>query len=105
MKRLHYVIFFCILAFLWSCGTKSGVSTTVSSEPAGKLFLEAEEQFQAKSYDNALELYQDYLITYSDQPLAPAALMKIGAINSLLGDYAQAHQAYQYLINEYPAVR
>jgi ABC-type branched-subunit amino acid transport system substrate-binding protein len=102
MKRLHCLIFFCILAFLWSCGTKPGVSPTASSEPAGKLFLEAEEQFKAKSYDNALELYQDYLITYPDQPLAPAALMKIGAINSLLGDYAQARQAYQYLINEYP---
>ena len=102
MKRLHCLIFFCILAFLWSCGTKSGVSPTGLSGPAGKLFLEAEEQFQAKSYEKALELYQDYLITYPDKPLAPAAVMKIGAINSILGDFAQARQAYQYLIDEYP---
>ena len=103
MKRLHGLIFLCILAFLWSCGPKPGITPTPASlEPAGKLFLEAEAQFQAKSYDHALELYQDYLITYPDQPLAPAALMKIGAVNSLLGDYAQARQAYQHMMNKYP---
>jgi ABC-type branched-subunit amino acid transport system substrate-binding protein len=102
MKRLHFVILFFVVALLWSCGTKSGVSPTAYSGPAGKLFLEAEEQFKAKSYEKALELYQDYLISYPDKPRAPASLMKIGAIHTSMGDYAQARQAYQYLINEYP---
>jgi ABC-type branched-subunit amino acid transport system substrate-binding protein len=66
------------------------------------MFLKAEEQFHEKSYEDALDLYEEYLIRFPVEPMAPAALMKIGIISSLLGNYADARQAYQQLISKYP---
>jgi tetratricopeptide (TPR) repeat protein len=73
--------------------------------PAGsadELFLNAETQFQAKLYMEALGLYQEYLAQFSQEPMAPAALIKIGIIHSILGEYEDARQAYQRLTWEYP---
>jgi ABC-type branched-subunit amino acid transport system substrate-binding protein len=39
---------------------------------------------------------------YPDRSLAPAALMKIGKINSILGKYDDARRSYNRLISEYP---
>ena len=102
MKRLYLPIILSALVALWSCGPKPGVTPT-PLESADQLFQMAEEQFQAKSYENALNLYQDYFQQYPDEPMAPAALMKIGIINSLLGNFYQARQAYQQLTSQYPA--
>lgn len=103
MKRHHCIIIIGILVSLCSCVPKPGV--TPSTAPAGTadgLFLRAEQQFQAKSYEDALILFNDYLLYFSKEPMAPAALMKIGIINSILGNYNIARQAYQRLIVEYP---
>ena len=101
MKRLNYLIFLCVLTALWSCGPKPGVTPT-QLESADQLFQVAEEQYQAKSYEDALNLFQDYLGKYPDEALAPAALMKIGIINSSLGNLDEARQAYQQLVSQYP---
>ncbi len=103
MKRQHCFILLIVLLVLWACAPKPGVGPKATpSKAADELFLEAERQFQAKSYENAKALYEDYLVTYPQQPMAPAALMKIGAINSILGNYAKARLAYQRLTDEYP---
>ena len=60
---------------------------------ADELFQRAEKQYAAKSYAEALTLYNDYLARYPDEPLAPAALMKIGSIHSLLGSPARGRLA------------
>jgi branched-chain amino acid transport system substrate-binding protein len=70
---------------------------------ADELFQRAEKQYAAKSYAEALTLYNDYLERYPDEPLAPAALMKIGGIHSLLGSPVRARLAYTQLIAQYPS--
>ncbi len=70
---------------------------------ADELFPRAEKQSAARSYAAALALYNDYLARYPDEPLAPAALMKIGSIQSLLGSPARGRLAYAQLISEYPS--
>ena len=42
------------------------------------LYEQAEKLFKVKAYEDALELYNEYLTKYPDQPLADAALMKMG---------------------------
>ena len=104
MKRIYIPILLVALSMilaLWSCGPKPGVSPT-SLESADQLFQMAEEQFQAKSYENALQLFQEYLRKYPDGAMAPAAQMKIGIIHSSLGNYEDARQAYLVLTEQYP---
>jgi ABC-type branched-subunit amino acid transport system substrate-binding protein len=103
MKRYHFFIIFSLVAVLCACAPKPGMKP--SPPPAGsadELFLNAETQFQEKFYMEALSLYQEYLGHFSQEPMAPAALMKIGIINSILGEYEDARQAYQRLTREYP---
>jgi ABC-type branched-subunit amino acid transport system substrate-binding protein len=103
MKRQYFLILLSVFVALWSCGPKSGVTPAPDTlESADKMFLKAEEQFHEKSYEDALDLYEEYLIRFPVEPMAPAALMKIGIISSLLGNYADARQAYQQLISKYP---
>jgi ABC-type branched-subunit amino acid transport system substrate-binding protein len=90
-----------VLAALWSCGPKPAVTPT-SLESADQLFQMAEDQFQAKSYENALPLFKDYLQKYPDEAMAPAALMKIGIIYSALANYEEARHAYEQLTSQYP---
>ena len=104
MKRQYFIILLTVLSLvvvLWSCQPKPGVTPT-SLESADRLFQMAEEQFQAKSYEDALQLFQDYFQKYPDEPMAPAALMKIGIIYSSLGQYEDARQAYSQLTSQYP---
>ncbi|MBW2411811.1 MAG: penicillin-binding protein activator, partial [Deltaproteobacteria bacterium] len=101
MKRIFLLILLSMIAAVWSCAPKPGVAPT-TLESADRLFQMAEEQFQAKSYENALQLFQDYLQKYPDEPMAPAALMKIGIIHSSLGHYEDARQAYLRLTSQYP---
>jgi ABC-type branched-subunit amino acid transport system substrate-binding protein len=70
---------------------------------ADELFQKAERSYGQKAYEEALMLYHDYLSRYPDEPLAPAALMKIGSVHSLQGNPARARLAYSQLISEYPA--
>jgi len=103
MKLNHCIIVFGLLASLCACVPKPGVKPgTAPSGSADELFLKAEQQFQTESYEDALISYNDYLLYFSEKPMAPAALMKIGIINSKLGNYNTARQAYQRLIVEYP---
>ncbi len=104
MKRHYLLILLFVLsmiAALWSCVPKSGVSPT-TLESADQLFQTAEDQFQAKYYENALQLFEEFLRNYPDDAMAPAALMKIGIIHTHLGNYEQARHAYEQLTSEYP---
>ena len=64
--------------------------------------MKAENAYEAESYDEALDLYNDYLVKFPEKPLAPAALMKIGAIQILANAYDQAIGAYERILAEYP---
>ncbi|MFO7706684.1 MAG: penicillin-binding protein activator [Desulfobacterales bacterium] len=89
-----------------ACGPRlrTGVAPVPKHRAAADdLFQKAEKSYGQKSYDDALALYNDYVSRYPDEPLAPAALMKIGSIHGLQGNSARARLAYSQLIAEYPS--
>lgn len=70
---------------------------------ADQLFQQAEKRFQASAFPEALALYSDYLSRYPDEPLAAAALMRIGGIHAQQGNVTQARKAYAQLVSDYPS--
>ena len=85
--------------FLGACAIKP-VPEKVG--PGHQLFSQAENMLQEKSYEKALAQFREYFERYPDAPLADAALMKMGSIHTILGDFEKARSIYQRLINEYP---
>jgi ABC-type branched-subunit amino acid transport system substrate-binding protein len=103
MKANRIIILFYFLLLFSACAQKPPVST----EPApigveDELFVAAEKMFEFQDYHQSLEAYRAYVNQHPDRPLAPAALMKIGKINSIIGNYVEARRAYHRLISEYP---
>ena len=103
MKTDHIIILFCFFLILSACTPKPPVTT----EPAplgveDELFTAAEKMFEFQDYSQALEAYRAYVEQHPDRPLAPAAMMKIGKINSILGNYVESRRVYHHLISEYP---
>lgn len=93
-----------MLVMVWACAPKPVVKPAPEiREGAYELFSNAEQLFAAGSYDDALPLYEQYVRRFADQPLAPAALMKIGIINRLAGDYESARAAFLRVGADYPA--
>ena len=84
--------------------TKSDLVPLPRSTPAAdSLFQQADRKYQSGAMVEALALFNDYLGRYADEPFAPSALMRIGAIHTQLGNGAQARNAYQRLVANYPA--
>jgi ABC-type branched-subunit amino acid transport system substrate-binding protein len=103
MKLKHICIFLSAVFLVWACAPKPVTTPEpyqITSEDA--LFSNAEKLFEAKSYPEALELYNEYLQQYPDKPLAAAALMKIGIIHALQADYAGARTAFRNILSTYP---
>ena len=69
---------------------------------ADQLFQQAEKKYQASAFPEALSLYTDYLSRYPVEPMAPAALMRIGGIHARQGNLAQARASYSQLVSDYP---
>ena len=99
MKLINIIVILIAAIFLWSCGLKT---VFVKVDPEDQLFFMAEKKFQAESYEEALEAFNEYLFRYPDRPLASAALIKIGDIHKTLGNHAKARKVYKRLIAEYP---
>jgi len=104
MNPYRFVIIAAALIFcIYSCTPKPGVTPSPETVSAGdELFLKAENAYEAESYEEALDLYNDYLVKFPEKPLAPAALMKIGSIQILVNAYDQAIDAYERILAEYP---
>ena len=103
MNANRVTILLCVLLVLGACVPKPPVP--IEPSPVGvedELFIAAEKFFEAEDYPQALDTYVAYVDQYPDRPLAPAALMKIGKINSNMGNYDDARRAYNRLISEYP---
>ena len=103
MKVNRVILLLCFYLVLGACVAKPPVPTGPPSVGAEEdLFLAAENMFEAGYYPEALDAYSGYVDQYPERPLAPAALMKIAKIKSILGKYAEARWAYMRLISEYP---
>jgi ABC-type branched-subunit amino acid transport system substrate-binding protein/TolA-binding protein len=104
MTLKHIVPALIVLALIWSCTTKTGVTPDEAPSAEGaELFARAEESFQAGSYDEALASYTDYVQRFSKAAMADAALMKIGMIHAAGGRYDLARSAYGRLVADYPS--
>ncbi len=103
MKANCVIILLCIFLVFNACVSKPPVSTeSALTGPDEQLFAVAEKMYEFQEYSQALEAYNAYINQYPDRPLAPAALMKIGKIYSIMGNFVEARRAYTHLISEYP---
>ena len=104
MKQKLTIVALVLLAISWSCAPKPATTPgpyQVSAED--ELFSRAETLFESQSYEEALELYNEYLQQYPDKPFSAAALMKIGIIRGLKKDYEGARAAFQNVVSAYPS--
>jgi ABC-type branched-subunit amino acid transport system substrate-binding protein len=105
LKRLLFIAL-AVALLASACGPRPrpGIASLPKHRAAAdELFQKAERSFGQNAYEEALALYNDYLARYPDEPLAPAALMKIGSIHSLQGNPGRARLAYAQLVSEHPA--
>jgi ABC-type branched-subunit amino acid transport system substrate-binding protein len=96
---------FAVIAAAGACAPKAkpGLTPLPRSSPAADaLYQQAERRYQSGAVAEALALFNDYLGRHADEPLAPSALMRVGAIQTQLGNGAQARSAYQRLVTHYP---
>ncbi len=106
MKLITRIVALTLCIFLGACGLQTSVFTGPGKlDPANRLFSKAEKLFQAKDYENALAAYHEYLTRYPEGSLAGGALLKIGAIHVLSGEYLQARQVYKQIISAYPGTQ
>jgi branched-chain amino acid transport system substrate-binding protein len=99
MKPIKIFLLMTAALFLGACAIKP-VPEKVG--PEHQLFSQAEKMLQEKSYEKALTQFREYHERFPDAPMADAALMKMGSIHTILGDFEQARNIYQRLIDEYP---
>ena len=104
MKPKLLFINLCALILLAACAAKPGVTPdSLPAESGDELFSKADKLFDARAYAEAATLYDEYLSRYGDKPLAAAALMKIGIIHALSGDYDKARAAFRKIVSVYPS--
>jgi branched-chain amino acid transport system substrate-binding protein len=106
-KRVGRLIFFGLMVVVAASACAPRPRPGLAPIPktravADQLFQQAEKKYQASAFPEALALYTDYLARYPDEPLAPAALMRIGGIHAQQGNLAQARKAYAQLVSDYP---
>lgn len=100
MKPRHILLIF-VAAFLFSsCAPRPPLRLEV--DPGDELLARAEKLFMEKSYAESLALYNEYILTYAERPMAANALSKMGAIYEEQENHSKAREIYQRVVNEYP---
>lgn len=103
MSLKNTIIILITALFIAACAPKQlQPARAVYVDPEDILFAQAEDLFQAKSYEKAIIKYTEYLSKFPKGRLADAALMKTGTIWSDLGNNAKALNCYNSLIANYP---
>ena len=104
MKPKYIIIVLSALVYIWACAPKPVITPEpFPPEKEDELFANAEKLFETQSYAEALDLYERYFERFPKEPLAAAALMKIGIIHTLAGDYEKARAAYRQILSQYPS--
>jgi len=103
MRHFYRIFVLILVTFLCACGPKPTETPIPTGLDAGeKMLWSAEQDFQEKSYDKALEGYRSYYRAYPKRPNAPAALLKIGEIGIIQNHIEAARNTLNRLIDEYP---
>jgi branched-chain amino acid transport system substrate-binding protein len=103
---LFQILIIPILFGLIACAPSiKGPARPDKTEKGAELYEQAEKLFKSKTYEDALNLYNEYLVKYPDQSLADESLMKMGKIYDALGRDEAKLKAYQRLVSEYPKSR
>lgn len=101
--KLSKLIYVLILITLLACIPKTKVVSVQSHDVYGEnLFSKAENLFNSRQYDRALEKYNQYISQFPGSHLIPAALMRIGTIHDTLGENEKARNIHMRLISNYP---
>jgi ABC-type branched-subunit amino acid transport system substrate-binding protein len=104
MKPFYRISVLIFVTFLFACGPKpAGPPVPVELDAGEKMFWAAEQYFQEKSYQKALEQYRSYYRAYPKRPNAQAALLRIGEIGIIQNNLEAARDSLNLLITEYPA--
>jgi ABC-type branched-subunit amino acid transport system substrate-binding protein/predicted negative regulator of RcsB-dependent stress response len=103
-RRLFLSVMLVVICSACVPRPKTGLAPIPQTRAAAdQLFQQAEKKYQTSAFPEALVLYTDYLSRYPDEPLAAAALMRIGSIQTQQGNVAQARKAYAQLVSDYPS--
>jgi len=101
MKRLFLFLLVSGLLLCAACAPKGG-GVIFEEKPEAKLFQSAGSAFEARNYNQAFSLYQDYVQKYPDAPRLPDALLKMGIIRARQGQAAPAFAYLEQVISNYP---
>ena len=95
----------CVLLLIFVCFSACQKKITVLKKPtvdAVRLFTVAENFFNSRDFDKALEKYKEYVKKFPESSQAPSSLFKIGFIYYSKKEYSNARKAYKQLIDYYP---
>ncbi len=70
--------------------------------PADAVYAKGLASFNAKQYQQALGIFQEFARNFKTSPLMPNALFWTGECYFQLGDFANAALAYQEVVEKYP---
>ena len=102
--RLQYILLVGLFV-LWAPAcvpTKERIPPSPEVTQALERLEKAQRLFQEQAYSEALAIYQDHLRRFPVGPLVDTALMEMGSVYMVVGNYAQARQAFKHLVSEYP---
>jgi TolA-binding protein len=68
-----------------------------------EVFRKGEEATSVSNYDQAIEIYSDFLLKHPDSADAPKASYFLARCYYSMEDYERAHRAFNHLIGTYPA--
>ena len=103
-KWLFIFIVFVIGLFYQSCQTTSTKSSdSLITPPSGDLLKEADISFQQGQYHQASLKYSSYIYSpFGEKTNVNHALYQLGSCHFLMGQYKDAYDTLNVLINEHP---
>lgn len=104
MKLGRKITLFLVLAFvLAGCPSLWNAGKTNKQLSPEEMFRQAEDNFKAKSYSQAIELYERLKSAHPDFNKMPEVYMKLADASFEQGSYEKAASRYLQFIELYPA--
>jgi len=94
----------CLVCLLWigGCTHQPPKSELPPEDSTEGLYAQAEDLFQSGALEQALSGFNGYLQQSPRGPNAGHALLRVGDIHRLTGDFEAAQAFYQRLVDEFP---